>query len=97
MRQAITAAWTAYDAAKEGVGAHHALVNAAQLALAGVVEKRSVGQRTTLDMLNAQADVINARIDIVGSERDFVLAGYPIFETMRHLSVKRLGLQVAKL
>ena len=70
VRQAITSAWASYAAAKEGVIANRALVDAAQLALAGVIEERNVGQRTTLDVLNAQADVTNARIDIVGAERD---------------------------
>jgi outer membrane protein len=96
VRQAVTAAWTSYAAAKEGVVANRALVNAAQLALNGVVEERNVGQRTTLDVLNAQADVISAKINLAGSERDVVLASYAILQAMGRLSVERLGLQVTK-
>lgn len=96
VRQAVTAAWTSYAAAKEGVVANRALVNAAQLALNGVVEERNVGQRTTLDVLNAQADVISAKINLAGSERDVVLASYAILQAMGRLSVERLGLQVVK-
>ncbi len=96
VRQAVAAAWTSYAAAKEGVVANRALVNAAQLALNGVVEERNVGQRTTLDVLNAQADVISAKINLAGSERDVVLASYAILQAMGRLSVDRLGLQVAK-
>lgn len=96
VRQAITSAWASYAAAKEGVIANRALVNAAQLALAGVIEERDVGQRTTLDVLNAQADVINARIDLAGAERDLVLATYAILQAMGRLSIERLSLQVTR-
>jgi hypothetical protein len=36
-------------------------VNAAEIALNGVREEARVGQRTTLDVLNAQQELVNAR------------------------------------
>src|SRR5690606_1491761 len=63
VRQAVTSAWTQYAAARETVEANRALIAAAQLALDGVIEERNVGQRTTLDVLNAQNDVITAQIN----------------------------------
>ncbi|MET3661116.1 TolC family outer membrane protein [Aquamicrobium ahrensii] len=96
VRQAITAAWTAYAAAQEGVVANRQLVSAAQLALNGVIEERNVGQRTTLEVLDSQRDVINAKINLASAERDVVLASYAILQAMGRLSVDRLGLQVAK-
>src|SRR5690606_39453003 len=66
VRQAVTAAWAQYVAAVEMVNAGRELVSAAQLALQGVVEERNVGQRTTLDVLNAQADVIRSEERRVG-------------------------------
>jgi len=96
VRNAVAAAWTSYTAAREGVDANRALVAAAQLALNGVIEERNVGQRTTLDVLNAQNDVVNAQINLAGSERDVVLASYAILQAMGRLSTERLGLKVAK-
>jgi len=96
VRDAVAAAWTSYTAAREGVDANRALVAAAQLALNGVIEERNVGQRTTLDVLNAQNDVVNAQINLAGSERDVVLASYAILQAMGRLSTERLGLKVAK-
>jgi outer membrane protein len=95
VRQAITSAWTQYVAAQELVSANRQLVNAAQLALSGVNEERSVGQRTTLDVLNAQADVINAQINLASAERDVVVASYAIVSAMGRLSASELGLNVA--
>lgn len=95
VRQALASAWAQYVAAQELVSANRQLVNAAQLALSGVNEERSVGQRTTLDVLNAQADVINAQINLASAERDVVVASYAIVSAMGRLSASELGLNVA--
>jgi outer membrane protein len=96
VRQAATSAWTQYTAARESVDANRALISAAQLALNGVIEERNVGQRTTLDVLNAQNDVITAQINLASAEHDVVVGSYGILLGIGHLSVDRLGLQVAK-
>lgn len=96
VRSAVVAAWTQYTAASESVSANRAMVAAAQLALNGVIEERNVGQRTTLDVLNAQADVITAQINLASSERDVVVASYGILQATGYLSVERLALNVTK-
>jgi outer membrane protein len=96
VRNQIVSAWTLYTAARENVDANRAQVSAAQLALDGVIEERKVGQRTTLDVLNAQNDVTNAKINLVSAERDVVTASYAILQATGRLSVKRLGLQVTE-
>jgi outer membrane protein len=94
VQAAVTSAWSQYIAARESVSANRELVSAAQLALNGVIEERNVGQRTTLDVLNAQADVINAQINLASSERDVVVASYAILSAVGRLSAEHLGLQV---
>lgn len=96
VRAAVTSAWSQYQAARESVVANRELVAAANLALDGVIEERNVGQRTTLDVLNAQADVIEAQITQVSSERDLVVASYAILNAVGRLSATRLGLQVTE-
>lgn len=96
VRQAVTSAWTQYTAAQESVDANRQVIAAAQLALNGVIEERNVGQRTTLDVLNAQNAVISAKIDLASSERDVVVASYAILSAMGRLSVERLALNVVK-
>ncbi len=96
VRAAVVSAWTQYQAARESLAANREVVQAAQLALNGVIEERNVGQRTTLDVLNAQADVITAKINVVSAERDIVVASYAILSAMGRLSATRLGLQVAE-
>lgn len=94
VRNAVASAWAQYQAARESVAANREVVAAAQLALNGVSEERNVGQRTTLDVLNAQADVSAAQINLVSSERDVVVASYAILSAIGRLTVGNLGLAV---
>ncbi|MCO6052045.1 TolC family outer membrane protein [Mesorhizobium sp. RP14(2022)] len=94
VRNAVASSWSQYVSAVESVSANRQLVSAAQLALNGVIEERNVGQRTTLDVLNAQADVINAQITLAGVERDTVVASYAVLSAIGALSAERLGLKV---
>lgn len=95
VRQAVTSYWTSYISTQQVISAQRELVSAAQLALNGVIEERNVGQRTTLDVLNAQADVISAQINLAVAERDLVAASYAILSAIGRLSPERLGLSVA--
>ena len=96
VRNAVSSAWASYVSATEGVRAQRSVVEAARLALNGVIEERNVGQRTTLDVLDAQADVIQAQISLVSDEHDVVVASYAILSALGRLTVKRLGLNVAE-
>ncbi|EAU40534.1 outer membrane protein, nodT candidate [Fulvimarina pelagi HTCC2506] len=92
VRAAVATSWAELQAARANIAGYSAQVQAAQLALNGVIEERNVGQRTTLDVLNAQADVITARILLVGSQRDEVVAGYALLSAIGRLSSGTLGL-----
>lgn len=94
VRAAVTSAWTQMEASRVAVSANKQVVAAAQLALDGVVEERKVGQRTTLDVLNAQSDVVTAQLNLVGAERDVVVASYAVLSATGRLTASRLALGV---
>ena len=50
-------------------------------------EEVGVGQRTTLDVLNAQQDPVNARVALVTAQRDRVVASYTVLAATCALSV----------
>jgi outer membrane protein len=77
------------------IQANRAQLSAANLALNGVVEERRVGQRTTLDVLNAQQSVLNAKEAISNSERNSIVASFSVLASTGKLTVDRLGLGVA--
>ncbi len=94
VRAAVTSAWTQMEAARAAVSANKQVVAAAQLALDGVIEERKVGQRTTLDVLNAQSDVVDAQLNLVSAERDVVVASYAVLSATGRLTASRLALGV---
>lgn len=96
LRQAIVTAWTQLEASRAAIEANRSQLEASNLALSGVIEERDVGQRTTLDVLNAQQDVLNARETLVQSQRDAIVASFSVLSTTGRLMVNRLGLQVVE-
>lgn len=94
VRAAVVSAWTQLQASRSSVAANSETVRAQRLALNGVSEERNVGQRTTLDVLNAQADLINAQIGLVQAERNVVVSSYALASAVGRLSAQQLGLNV---
>jgi len=90
----VTQAWGQLEAAKAQIESTTAQVNAAEIALNGVREEARVGQRTTLDVLNAQQDLVNARVALVTAQRDRVVASYTVLAATGALSPQILGLKV---
>jgi outer membrane protein len=93
-RATVVQSWGQLDAAKAQIEATTAQVNAAEIALNGVREEARVGQRTTLDVLNAQQELVNARVALVTAQHDRVVASYTVLAAVGGLSMQRLGLNV---
>jgi outer membrane protein len=93
-RANVVQSWGQLDAAKAQIDATRAQVTAAEIALNGVREEARVGQRTTLDVLNATQELLNARVALVQAQRDRVVASYTLLSAVGRLSVPVLGLQV---
>ncbi|MBS0247740.1 MAG: TolC family outer membrane protein [Proteobacteria bacterium] len=94
VRQGIVQAWGQLEAAKGNIEATQAQVQSSEIALNGVREEARVGQRTTLDVLNAQQALVNARVSLVSAQRDRVVASYSLLAAVGRLSPQVLGLHV---
>jgi outer membrane protein len=90
----VTQGWGQLEAAKAQIDATTSQVTAAEVALNGVREEARVGQRTTLDVLNAQQDLVNARVALVTAQRDRVVASYTVLAATGALSPQILGLKI---
>ncbi len=93
-RETVVASWGQLDATKAQIEATTAQVNAAEIALNGVREEARVGQRTTLDVLNAQQELVNARVALVTAQHDRVVASYTLLAAVGGLAMQKLGLNV---
>jgi outer membrane protein len=94
VRQSVVQSWGQLDAAKANIEATQAQVQATEIALNGVREEARVGQRTTLDVLNAQQELVNARVSLVSAQRDRVVASYTLLTAVGRLSPAVIGLPV---
>jgi outer membrane protein len=96
VRASVVSNWGLLDSAKAVIVSDQAAVKAAEIALEGVREEARVGQRTTLDVLNAQQTLLNARVSLVSAQRDRVVASYATLASVGKLSVDGLGLDVVR-
>ena len=92
VRAAVISAWGRVTAVRFQVEAAQAQVAAAEIALNGVREEYRVGQRTTLDVLNAQAELVSARVNLVTAQRDRVVVSYELLSALGGLSLAQLGI-----
>jgi outer membrane protein len=79
-------AWGQLVAGKAQVASAQAQVTASEIALNGVREEAKAGQRTTLDVLNAQQALVNARVALVTAQHDRVVASYAVLNAIGRLS-----------
>ncbi|MBV9562634.1 MAG: TolC family outer membrane protein [Bradyrhizobium sp.] len=85
-------AWGQLTAGKAQVASAQSQVQASEIALNGVREEAKAGQRTTLDVLNAQQALVNARVALVTAQHDRVVASYAVLSSIGRLSPQVLGL-----
>ena len=96
VRAGIVTAWGALEAAKARVIASQAQVQANEVALNGVREEARVGQRTTLDVLNAQQELLTARVSLIAAQRDRVVGSYQVVQTVGRLTTRFIAVPVAQ-
>jgi len=94
VRSAVVSAWGAYQNTKLVIQSFQAQVRANEIALNGVREEAKVGQRTTLDVLNAQQTLLSSRVNLITSQRDQVVNSYALLAAVGRLSAGTLGLSV---
>ncbi len=92
VRAAVVSAWAQVDAARGAIAAANEGVDAADIALSGVQEEQRVGQRTTLDVLDAQQELLSNRETLVVARRDRVVASFALLSAMGRLTAEALGL-----
>lgn len=91
VQAAIVSAWSQLVAARAQLESDQVQVNATRTALAGVREEERVGQRTLLDVLNAEQEALNAEVQLVTTQRNLVVASYNVLAAIGRLNAAYLG------
>jgi outer membrane protein len=91
----VVQSWGQLMAAKAQVEAAIRQNDAAERALEGVRNEAQAGQRTTLDVLNAEQALVNARVSLIVAQHDRVVASYSLVSAVGRLTARELHLPVS--
>lgn len=83
--------WSQFLGARAQLTSAQAQVDANQTALAGVREEERVGQRTLIEVLNAQQELLNSQVELVRTRRDVIVAAYALQAALGRLDALNLG------
>lgn len=87
----VIAAWSQLLGARAQLESAKATVEANTTALAGVREEERVGQRTLIEVLNAQQELLNSQVDLVTTRRNVIVAAYALQAALGRLDALSLG------
>lgn len=94
VREAVISSWSTLQNANAQIESANSAVTAGQLVVEGTVQERDVGQSTTLDVLNAQAELTQAREGLITATTSKVIASFALVAASGRLSPAELGLNV---
>lgn len=86
------AAYSSWIAANSIIESTQTAVAAAELGLEGVRAENSIGNRTILDVLNAEQELLSARVQLVTARRNAYVAGFALLSAMGKAEARDLGL-----
>jgi outer membrane protein len=87
----VIGSWSRLQASRAQLQSDQVAVNASRTALQGVREEERVGQRTLLDVLNAEQELLNAEVQLTATQHDVIVNSYALLSAMGRLSVQELG------
>jgi len=90
-QQVLVAAWAQLEAARAQLESDRVAVESNKVALQGVREEEKVGQRTLLDVLNAELEYLNSQVALETDRRNLVVAGYTVLGAMGRLDAAWIG------
>jgi len=88
----VRSAYSAYLAANELIALNQTAVDAAALSLEGVRAENSVGNRTILDILDAEQEHLRAQVQLVIARRNAYVAGFSLLAAMGRAEARDLNL-----
>jgi outer membrane protein len=91
-RREVVTAWHDYAATESSLVAIKSQLSAARTAYDGVKALHRHGERTLLDVLNAEQEVRNAEASKIQARRDRIVAAYTLEAAMGRLNREALGL-----
>ncbi|HEV2678106.1 MAG TPA: TolC family outer membrane protein [Aliidongia sp.] len=93
--QAATTFWEQITSDRATIKSLQAAIRANEISLDGTQQEAAVGQRTVLDILNAEQVLLQSRVNLVSSQHDEIVAELSLASAVGALTAKNLALPVA--
>lgn len=91
--QQVRAAYAAWKSSEQVVKSAGTAVSANSLSLEGVQAENSVGNRTIIEVLNAEQELLNARVQLVTARRNAYVAAFTLLAAMGQAEARDLNLE----
>lgn len=88
----VRSAYSSWQASLAIIESSQTAVSAAELSLEGVRAENSIGNRTILDVLNAEQELLQSRVQLVTARRNAYVAGFSLLAAMGRAEARDLGL-----
>jgi outer membrane protein len=88
VQESVTNAWTGLASARAAMQSAREQVEAAELAYEGVRLEQETGLRSTVEVLDQEADLLTARLALAQAERDLVVAERQLLAAIGALGVE---------
>lgn len=95
VRADVVGSWSRLRASQAQLTSDQVQVRANDRALSSVRAEEQVGQRTLLDVLNAEQELLDAQVALATTQRDVVVASYQLLSSLGRLSAVDIGLGTA--
>lgn len=90
--RAVRATYANWRSADAAIVSAQKAVEAGEISLEGVRAENSIGNRTILDVLNAEQELLNARAQLVTARRNTYVAGFNLLALMGRAEARDLNL-----
>jgi outer membrane protein len=94
VKESVISAWSSLQNASAQIESAQSSVDSGQLVVNGTIQERDVGSKTTLDVLNAQAELTSAREALIVASSSRLIASFALLAASGKLSAADLGLRV---
>ena len=88
----VRAAYSSWRAANAIIASSETAVDAAELSLEGVRAENTVGNRTIIDILDAQQELLRTQVQLVTARRNAYVAGFALLAAMGRAEARDLGI-----
>ncbi|WP_156255906.1 TolC family outer membrane protein [Sandarakinorhabdus oryzae] len=91
--QQVRAAYASWQASLDVIKSAEAAIAANSLSLEGVRAENGVGNRTIIEVLNAEQELINSRVQLATARRNAYVAAFSLLAAMGNAEARDLDLQ----